>query len=223
MLEGTNPAGKRILDIGCGIGGPAREMATTHGANVVGIDLEAPLIARARADAAAADLGDQCVFHKVDPGPLPFDGASFDIVVSAGAVTQTGDKTSMFAEVFRVMRPSGHFRCYEWTDSGQEYSDDMRYWFELEGLTYALVTLEHIEGLLREAGFGAVETIDASDWYRAEARREYELIRGDLFETLVEELGADDANHFVEDWRMLAAVCESGELLTGYCRARRPA
>jgi phosphoethanolamine N-methyltransferase len=38
LLEGTNPAGKRILDIGCGIGGPAREMVITHGANVVGID-----------------------------------------------------------------------------------------------------------------------------------------------------------------------------------------
>ena len=43
MLEGTEPAGKRILDIGCGIGGPAREMAVTHGAEVVGIDLEAHL------------------------------------------------------------------------------------------------------------------------------------------------------------------------------------
>ena len=99
----------------------------------------------------------------------------------------------------------------------------MRYWLELEGLTYALVTFEHLEALLREAGFEAVETVNTSDWYRAEARREYELIRGDLFNTLVEKLGADDANHFVEDWRMLAAVCESGELLTGYCRARRPA
>ena len=219
-LEGTNPRGKRILDIGCGIGGPAREMATTHGAKVVGIDLEAPLIARAQADAAY--LGDRCVFHLVDPGPLPFDDASFDIVVSAGAVTQTGDKTSMFAEAFRVLRPSGDFRCYEWTDSGQEYSGDMRYWFELEGLTYALVTQEHLAELLRIAGFESVETIDASNWYRAEARREYELIRGDLYETLVENLGENDARHFVEDWRMLAAVCESGELLTGYCRARRP-
>jgi phosphoethanolamine N-methyltransferase len=223
LLEGTNPAAKRILDIGCGIGGPAREMVTTHGANVVGIDLEAPLVARANADSATAGLTDRCAFMQVDPGPLPFDDESFDIVTSAGAVTQTDDKTSMFAEVFRVLRPCGHFRCYEWTDSGREYSEDMRYWFELEGLTYALVTQEYLGELLRSAGFESVETIDASDWYTAEARREYELIRGDLFETLVEQLGEEDANHFVEDWRMLANVCESRELLTGYCRAVKPA
>jgi phosphoethanolamine N-methyltransferase len=223
LLEGTNPAGKRILDIGCGIGGPAREMVIAHGANVVGIDLEAPLVARARADVAAAKLGDRCVIEQVEPGPLPFGDESFDIVVSAGAVTQTEDKVLMFGEVFRVLRPSGHFRCYEWTDSGREYSDLMRYWFELEGLTYALVTREHLGELLRDAGFESVEAVDATDWYTAEARREYELIRGDLHETLVEQLGEDDARHFVENWRVLAAVCASGELLTGYCRARRPA
>ena len=57
MLEGTDPGGKRILDIGCGIGGPAREMALTHGAEVVGIDLEGPLVERAVADAAAKGTG----------------------------------------------------------------------------------------------------------------------------------------------------------------------
>ena len=47
MLNGIDTQGKRILDIGCGIGGPAFEMARTHGAEVVGIDLESPLIERA--------------------------------------------------------------------------------------------------------------------------------------------------------------------------------
>ena len=98
----------------------------------------------------------------------------------------------------------------------------MRYWLELEGLTYALVTFEYIEKKLQAAGFEAVESIDASDWYRQEARREYELIRRELYGTLVEKLGEDDAKHFVENWRMLATVCKSGELLTGYVRARRP-
>jgi len=44
LLDGTEPAGKRILDIGCGFGGPAMEMARAHGAEVTGIDLGAPLI-----------------------------------------------------------------------------------------------------------------------------------------------------------------------------------
>ena len=55
MLNGIETTGKRILDIGCGLGGPAFEMANTFGADVVGIDLEAPLIKRATE--AATQLG----------------------------------------------------------------------------------------------------------------------------------------------------------------------
>ncbi|MDX1509301.1 MAG: methyltransferase domain-containing protein [Woeseiaceae bacterium] len=222
LLDGTQPAGKRILDIGCGIGGPAREMAAAHGAEVVGIDLEQPLIDKAIADTAAAGLDENVRFERVEAGPLPFPGDEFDIVVSSGAMTQTPDKPAMFAEVLRVLRPGGHFRCYEWFRSAADYSGDMHYWFELEGLTYEMVTLEQFAALLREAGFTDVEVMDASGWYRAESQCEYELIRGDLYATVVDKLGQADADHFVENWRMLARVCEAGELLQGYSRGRAP-
>ena len=48
LLDDIDTQDRRILDIGCGIGGPAIEMATTHGAEVIGIDLESPLIERAQ-------------------------------------------------------------------------------------------------------------------------------------------------------------------------------
>ena len=44
ILAGTEPKGKHILDIGSGVGGPAFEMAEPHGATVIGVDLEAPLV-----------------------------------------------------------------------------------------------------------------------------------------------------------------------------------
>jgi len=222
LLGGTQPQGKRILDIGCGIGGPAMEMVRTHGAQVVGIDLEAPLIRRASVQARTAGLQEHCRFQQVEPGPLPFPDASFDIAVSSGAVTQTANKTSLCADVFRVLSPGGYFSCYEWMRSEAEYSADMQYWFELEGLTYAMETLATYGDIFRDAGFVDVETIDASDWYRKEVRREYELIRGDLYPRMVELLGQHDADHFVENWRAGVVICESGEMRQGYCRGRRP-
>ena len=95
LLKQLAPADKRILDIGCGIGGPALEMAGTHGAMVTGIDLECPLIERARRDARQAGLSDRCQFDAVEVGPLPFADNSFEIVVSSGALTQTEDKSGM--------------------------------------------------------------------------------------------------------------------------------
>ncbi len=222
LLERTDPAGKLILDVGCGIGGPAMDMVRLHGAQVVGIDLEAPLIDRARADAREAGLHEHCKFQHVQPGPLPFADASFDIVVSSGAITQTHDKTSMFNEILRVLRPGGHFRCYEWMRSDDEYSDDMLAWFKLEELTYDMQTLEQYGACLSAAGFEDIETLDASAWYLAEVRREYELIRGELYGCMVELLGQKDADHFVDNWRAGVIVCESGEMRQGYCRGRKP-
>ncbi|MGB5255965.1 MAG: methyltransferase domain-containing protein [Woeseiaceae bacterium] len=220
LLHGTDPDGKRILDIGCGIGGPAFEMARSHGAEVTGIDLEAPLIDRARAAAVRHGLDDRCHFQVVDTGPLPFADASFDIVVSSGAITQTDDKHALLSEASRVLRPGGYMTCYEWLKSDAEISDDMRYWLRLEGLTYALETLQQLEARFLDAGFTEVTATDASDWYRREARREYALIKGELYERVVELLGADAAEHFVEDWRAMTVVCDAGEMRQGYCRGR---
>jgi SAM-dependent methyltransferase len=218
LLRGTNPQGKRILDIGCGIGGPAREMATTYGALVTGIDLEAPLIERANSDARAEGLDDRCRFQTVEIGPLPFQDESFDIVISSGAITQTNDKTGLLEEILRVLAPGGYLSCYEWMGTERDHSDDMLYWFKVEGLTYALETLDGYGRHFTAAGFKDVALTDASDWYRSESRREYELIKGELYERMVELLGQADADHFVENWRSLAIVCESGELQQGYCR-----
>ena len=223
MVDGIETAGKRILDIGSGIGGPAREMASVHGAEVIGIDLEAPLVERANADAAHAGLGERCRFQQVEKGPLPFDDNEFDIVTSSGALTQTEDKLSIFAEILRVLRPGGWFCAYDWMKSEGDYSADMRYWFEMEGLTYAMVTLEEQAKLLRTAGFVDVATEDATDWYRREARREYERLRGELKPVMIEMIGADEAEHFIENWRAMVVVIDSGEMRQAYCRGQKPA
>ena len=223
LLHGLKPSGKRILDIGCGIGGPAFEMASVHGATVTGIDLEAPLVERARRVGEAKGLSGQCVFHVVDGGALDFDDSSFDIVISSGAVTQTEDKDSLFAEIHRVLRPGGWFSCYEWMKSDADYSDDMRYWFKMEGLTYAMQTLERHGELLAETGFEEIELSDATDWYRSEARREYVLIKGKLYPSIVAALGKKDADHFVENWRAMVVVIDNGEMRQGYCRGQKPA
>lgn len=222
MLDGLETHGRRVLDIGCGLGGPAREMARTHGAMVTGIDLEAPLLARATADAAAEGLGERCEFRQVEPGRLPFGDDSFDIVISAGAMTQTADKATAFAEVRRVLRPGGWFSAYDWMRIDGEYSAAMRYWFECEGLTYEMVTEQEQAALLRGAGFGTVRTEDATAWYQRKAHEEYARIRDALAPALVESLGQAEADHFVENWRAMVEVIDRGEMRQVYSRGRAP-
>ena len=223
MVAGLDLAGKDVLDIGCGIGGPAIVLAREHGARVTGIDLEASLVARAKAYARSHGLGQRLDFRVVEAGPLGFPHSSFDCVFSCGAFTQIEDKEGMFAEVFRVLKRGGWLTLYDWLKGPDGYSDDMKRWFELEGLTYAMRTLEDYEALLRRAGFEEVTVDDASGWYRRVVRAEYEKLKGPLYERMAELIGKDQADHFVENWRIMARVCAKGEMRQGYMRGRRPA
>ena len=93
----------------------------------------------------------------------------------------------------------------------------------MEGLTYAMTTLEEQMRLISAAGFEAVDGSDATDWYRKTARSEYDLLRGELYSTMVELLGQEDADHFVENWRAMVVVIDLGEMRQCYCRGRKPA
>ncbi len=222
IVDGVDLQGKRVLDIGCGIGGPAFLLAGTYGANVVGTDLEPHLIEIAKERAAKLGLEEKTDFRVVEPGPLTFPDESFDCVVSSGAFTQIADKLGMFKEVLRVLKPGGVFSCYDWMKSEGEYSDDMLYWFKVEGLTYAMETPERHEEILTEAGFVDVATTDASKWYREHVRVEYEKIRGELYPRMLELIGKEQSEHFVENWRAMVVVCEKREMRQVYTRSRKP-
>ena len=222
MVEGLELEGRRVLDIGCGIGGPACILAETYGAHVVATDLEPPLIERARLRAARLGLSDRIEFEVVNTGPLSFESETFDLVMSSGGVTQTADKLGMFQECLRVLKPGGTFSLYDWMKSEGEYSQDMRYWFEMEGLTYVMETPRGQEATLSEAGFEEVSVVDGSAWYRAEVKREYERLRTRDFPRLVELVGEEAAKRAVENWRAMVVVCEKGEMLQVHSRARRP-
>ena len=223
-VQGLNLRDKLVLDIGSGIGGPALMLAGELGARVIGLDLEAPLIRRAEAYAREAGLTDRVEFRQVTPGStIQVDDAAIDVVFSCGAFTQIENKRGMFQEVYRVLKPGGVFACYDWMKNEGPYSDDMHYWFELEGLTYAMDTLENHGQLLKDVGFVDVELEDTWRWYRDCARDEYERMKGPLKAQMIELLGRDQQEHFVENWRAMVIVLDKGEMRPGRYRGFKPA
>jgi phosphoethanolamine N-methyltransferase len=222
IAEGLDMRDKRVLDIGCGIGGPAFFLVRNYGANVVGTDLEPQLIELSKQRAKKYGLEAKTEFMVVEPGPLGFPDDSFDFVVSSGAFTQISNKLEMFKEVLRVLKPGGVFSCYDWMKSEGDFSEDMHYWFKLEGLTYALETPEYHDEVLREAGFVDVSVVEKSEWYRKQAKEEYERLSGELYPRAVELVGKEEADHRVENWRAMMVVCDKGELRQAYTRGRKP-
>jgi phosphoethanolamine N-methyltransferase len=223
MVAGLNLEGASVLDIGCGLGGPALCLARDFGARVTGIDIEMPVLERARARAEATGLTEQVEFKLVEPGELGVAPGSVDVVFSSGTFTQIDDKETMFALCLEALKPGGRLTVRDPLKAPGPYSDKMRYWIELEQLTYAMRTLEEYREVLEVAGFSEVAVEDASDWYAREVRADYERLRGPLYDKMVELIGRDKADHFVENWRAMVVVCESHELRQGYTRGTKPA
>jgi len=219
LVEGLDLRNKHVLDIGCGLGRPACILAEKYGAYVVGTDLESHLVERSRQRAAKLGLGQQTQFIVVEPGPLDFADDSFDVIVSSGAFTQVDDKPGMYKECLRILKPGGVLSCYDWMKSEGEYSEDMLHWFEVEGLTYAMETKEKHQQFLLEAGFESVTITDRSPWFRKKVKQELEQLRTGYFPQVVKLIGQKDAEHFLEDWRITALVCEKKEMLQVYSRA----
>ncbi len=108
-------AGEHVLDLGCGLGGPARTLAAENGCRVVGLDL---VEAYCRAAALLTDwmgLGGKVVFRQGDASALPFEAASFDVVWMQHVTMNVADKTRLFAEARRVLRPGGRVALHEVT------------------------------------------------------------------------------------------------------------
>ncbi|MBI4694787.1 MAG: class I SAM-dependent methyltransferase [Gammaproteobacteria bacterium] len=101
--------GLRILDIGSGIGGPARTLAAEFGATVTGIDLTSGFVQAAVLLSGLLGMAHSVDFVHGSALDLPFVDASFDVVWSQNMLMNIEDKPRLFAEIARVLKPGGRF------------------------------------------------------------------------------------------------------------------
>lgn len=107
-IAGIRP-GARVLDLGCGIGGPARTLAAEFGCTVVGVDLTEAYCQAAVQLTAMLGLGREVSFLCADALDLPLPDASFDVVWSQNVWMNVEDKARFLHQVTRVLRPGGLF------------------------------------------------------------------------------------------------------------------
>jgi SAM-dependent methyltransferase len=96
--------GKRVLEIGCGMGTDGSQFAAA-GADYVGVDLTEAAVGLARENLALRGLPGECIATNAEQ--LPFPDASFDHVYSFGVIHHTSDPSAVLEQVKRVLRPGG--------------------------------------------------------------------------------------------------------------------
>lgn len=96
-----------VLDIGCGVGGPAVRIAKSFGARVTGISISQQQVARANVLAKAEGVSDRVIFRVEDATQMSFAEESFDAVVAIESMMHMPSREAVFTQISRLLRPGG--------------------------------------------------------------------------------------------------------------------
>ncbi|MFL6683482.1 methyltransferase domain-containing protein [Paraburkholderia graminis] len=102
-----------VLDVGSGVGGPARFLAATYGCRVTGIDLSEPFVDAARYLTQRTGQSEQVSFHTASALELPFEDAQFDAVFLQHVAMNIADRARLYREIERVLKPGGRFATFD--------------------------------------------------------------------------------------------------------------
>jgi SAM-dependent methyltransferase len=109
-----------VLDVGSGVGGPARFLAATYGCRVTGVDLSEPFVDAARYLTERTGQGGQVSFETASALELPFDSGRFDVVLLQHVAMNISDRTRLYREIRRVLKSGGRFATFDVVSTGGE-------------------------------------------------------------------------------------------------------
>jgi ubiquinone/menaquinone biosynthesis C-methylase UbiE len=162
-------AGEAVLDIGCGLGGPARTLAAEFDCQVTGLDLSEEFCRAATLIIVRVGLANRVTFQHGSALDLPFTDGSFDVVWMHNAGMNIPDKPRLYAEVFRVLRSGGRYVVGEWFAGPEQPLHFPVPWAEHEAISFVRPA-EEIRALLATTGFCEHQWLDRTrEWL---ARRE---------------------------------------------------
>ncbi|KAI6044256.1 S-adenosyl-L-methionine-dependent methyltransferase [Pisolithus marmoratus] len=201
-------AGMKVLDVGCGVSGPAREIARFSDVQIVGLNNNDFQLGRARRYTEKAGLSDQITFVKGDFMKLSeqFAENSFDAAYSIEATVYAPSLEGAYGEIFKVLKPGGVFGIYEWCmtdtwDPSIPAHKELAHGIEFGCGIPQLRPLRLVRKAMEDVGFELVHWDDLAD--RPDEIPWYYPLEGDLSK-------AQTAWDYFTVWRM----SWSGKLVT---------
>jgi SAM-dependent methyltransferase len=160
-------AGQTVLDVGSGLGGPARLLAAMCGCAVVGVDLSAPFVEAARYLTRRTGQDGQVSFQVAGALDLPFEAGRFDVVTLQHVAMKIEDRARLYGEIRRVLRTGGKFATFDVVVTG----DDPVYptpWARTAEASF-LLNADATKAAIEAAGFRATlwrdDTELAAAWF----------------------------------------------------------
>ncbi|CAD1812221.1 Sterol 24-C-methyltransferase [Candida parapsilosis] len=166
----------KVLDVGCGVGGPGREITRFTDCEIVGLNNNDYQIERANYYAKKYKLDDKLSYVKGDFMQMDFEPETFDAVYAIEATVHAPVLEGVYSEIYKVLKPGGVFGVYEWvmTDKYDETNEEHRkiaYGIEVGDGIPKMYSREVAEQALKNVGFEVEYQKDLADvdddipWY----------------------------------------------------------
>lgn len=165
QLLGAQPS-EKMLDVGCGLGGTSRFIASTLGCDVTGLDLTDDYCRVATMLSEKVGLSERTRFVQGSALALPFDDQSFDIVLTEHVQMNIEDKAGFYNEIARVLKPSGRFAFH---DIFAGKNDNLQFplpWASDQSSSH-LASIPDLEQVLTGLGFERLHWEDKTDASKA--------------------------------------------------------
>lgn len=153
-----------VIDVGCGVGGPAREIHRFSGASVTGITLNEYQVERARRHTQARDHP-KVQFYQADFMKIPFKNESYNSAYAIESTCHAPNRVGVFSEIGRVLKKDSLFGAYEWCltpkfDANNATHNLMKKLIEEGNGLPDLISCSDVLQAVKDAGFSIVEATD---------------------------------------------------------------
>ncbi len=157
--------GMKVLDVGCGVGGPQRALARKFGASIVGLNINEYQLGKCSVYNSKAGLDHLCSVLHGDFLNIPAEDGSFDAAYHIEAICHAPDKAAVYAEIFRVLRPGAIFVGYDVCmtplyDSGNPEHRELKEVNEYVSALPEITSFTEVTDSLQAVGFELVEARD---------------------------------------------------------------
>jgi SAM-dependent methyltransferase len=150
-----------VLDVGSGVGGPARFLAATYGCRVTGVDLSEPFVEAARYLTERTGQSGHVSFKTGSALELPFDDARFDVALLQHVAMNIHDRARLYVEIRRVLKPNGRLATFDVVSTGGEPQYPLP-WARTPATSF-LLTAAATREAIESAGFRTLAWQDDTD------------------------------------------------------------